>query len=200
MDTMEAIYSRRAVKHFDPDHVMPKEDLGKLLEAAVLSPTSYNIQNWRFVHVADPARRGEIQAAAWDQTQVTEASLLLVLCADLQSWAKDTPRYWREAPAEVSEQMVPMIRQFYDGNDQLQRDEAMRSCGIAAQTIMLSARAMGYDSCPMIGFDPERVAEIIQLPEDHVIGLLLVVGKALKPARPRGGQLPLDQVVIEEAF
>ncbi len=200
MDTIEAIYSRRAVKHYDPDHVMPEEDLRKLLEAAVLSPTSFNIQNWRFVRVADPERRAEIQAAAWGQAQVTEASLLLVLCADLRSWAKDAPPYWRDAPSEVSEQMVPMIEQFYDGNDQLQRDEAMRSCGIAAQTIMLAARATGYDSCPMIGFDPARVAEIIRLPEDHVIGLLVVVGKALKPARSRGGQLPLEQVVIENAF
>ena len=200
MDTIEAIYSRRAVKHYDPDHVMPEDDLRKLLEAAVLSPTSFNIQNWRFVHVADPERRAKVQSAAWDQAQVTEASLLLVLCADLRSWAKDAPRYWRDAPSEVSEQMVPMIGQFYDGNEQLQRDEAMRSCGIAAQTIMLVARAMGYDSCPMIGFDPARVAETIRLPEDHVIGLLLVVGEALKPARSRGGQLPLEQVVIENAF
>ena len=200
MNTFEAIKTRRSVKHFDPNHRMTEAETKRLLTAAVLSPTSFNIQNWRFVHVADPERRAEIQAAAWDQAQVTEASLLLVLCADLRSWAKDAPRYWRDAPSEVSDQMVPMIGQFYDGNEQLQRDEAMRSCGIAAQTIMLVARAMGYDSCPMIGFDPGRVAETIRLPEDHVIGLLVVVGKALKPARPRGGQLPLEHVVIEDAF
>lgn len=200
MDTFEAVETRRSVKHYDPNHRMTDAEIKRLLTAALLSPTSFNIQNWRFVRVADPERRAEIQAAAWGQTQVTEASLLLVLCADLQSWAKDTPRYWKDAPTEVSEQMVPMIRKFYDGNEQLQRDEAMRSCGIAAQTIMLVARAMGYFSCPMIGFDPEKVAETIRLPEDHVIGMLLGVGKPLKPARPRGGQLPLEQVVIEDAF
>lgn len=200
MNTFEAIETRRAVKHYDPNHRMSSEETKRLLTAAALSPTSYNIQNWRFVHVADPKRRAEVQEAAWGQTQVTEASMLLVLCADLRSWAKDVPRYWRNAPSEVSEQMVPMIGQFYDGNEQLQRDEAMRSCGIAAQTIMLAARAMGYDSCPMIGFDPARVGEIIRLPDDHVIGLLLVVGKALKPARARGGQLPYEEVIIENAF
>ena len=200
MNTFEAIETRRSVKHYDPQHRMTDKEIEKLLSAAILSPTSFNIQNWRFVSVADPQRRGEIEAAAWGQKQVTEASLLLVLCADLQSWTKDTERYWRDAPAAVQEQMVPMIRQFYDGKEQLQRDEAMRSCGIAAQTIMLAARAMGYDSGAMIGFDPERVAQIIRLPEDHVIGMLVVVGKALKPAHPRGGQLPLDEVVIQNAF
>jgi nitroreductase len=200
MNTFEAIETRRSVKHYDPNHRMTEAEIEQLLTAAVLSPTSFNIQNWRFVRVVEPERRAEIQAAAWGQTQVTEASLLFVLCADLKSWAKDANRYWRNAPSEVREQMVPMIGQFYDGKEQTQRDEAMRSCGIAAQTIMLAARAMGYDSGPMIGFDPERVAEIIRLPEDHVIGLLVVVGKALKPARARGGQLPLEQVVFTNTF
>jgi nitroreductase len=48
----------------------------------------------------------------------------------------------------------------------------MRSCGIAGQTIILAAKAMGYDTCPMIGFDPQKVAELIKLPDDHVIYLL----------------------------
>ena len=79
-----------------------------------------------------------------------------------------------------------MIGQFYEGNEQLQRDEAMRSCGIAGQTLMLTAKAMGYDSCPMIGFDPEQVAQIIQLPEDHVLGFMITVGKAIQPRSSTG--------------
>ncbi|MEM1305254.1 MAG: nitroreductase family protein, partial [Planctomycetota bacterium] len=86
------------------------------------------------------------------------------------------------------------------GNDALQRDEAMRSVGIAGQTIMLAAKAMGYDSCPMIGFDPAKVAEIISLPDDHVVGMMITVGKALKPAHARGGQLPKDEVVFADRF
>ena len=49
--------------------------------------------------------------------------------------------------------LVQMLTDFYAGKPQLQRDEAVRSCGMVAQTIMLAARALGYDSCPMIGFD-----------------------------------------------
>jgi nitroreductase len=95
---------------------------------------------------------------------------------------------------------VKMIGDFYDGKEQLQRDEAMRSCGIAAQTIMLTAKAMGYDSGAMIGFDSEKVAKIINLPDDHVIGLMVVVGKQVKPASPRGGQLPLSDIVFTDRF
>ncbi len=200
MDTFEAIRTRRSVKHFDADHAMTPAEIDQLLSAAVLAPTSFNMQNWRLVKVTDAARRAAIREAAWDQAQITEASLLLVLCADLQAWSRDPERYWCEAPAEVSGQMVPMMGSFYKGNPELQRDEAMRSTGIIAQTIMLGARAMGYDSCPMIGFDSVKVAEIIGVPEDHTVGMIVVVGKAASPARPRGGQLPLDEVVVENSF
>ena len=88
----------------------------------------------------------------------------------------------------------------YEGKEQLQRDEAMRSCGIAGQTIMLAAKSMGYDSCPMIGFDPVMVAEIINLSSDHVIGFMIAVGKAVKPAMPKSGQLALSDVVVQDRF
>ena len=95
---------------------------------------------------------------------------------------------------------MPMIAPFYQNSAELRRDEAMRSIGISAQTLMLTAKSMGYDSCPMIGFDPEKVAEIIELPENHVIGMMLTVGKALKEANVRSGQLPYDEVVFRNGF
>ena len=122
------------------------------------------------------------------------------MCADIKSWNKQPERYWKNAPEAARDILVPMIKPFYESKNELQRDEAMRSIGIAAQTIMLSAKAMGYDSCPMIGFDPKKVAEIIQLPDDHVVGMMLVVGKATKPAWPKPGQLPLEDVVIHDHF
>ncbi len=201
MDTLTAIRERRSVKHYDTHAPMPEEDLQQLLDLALLSPTSFNIQNWRFVVVRDPELRKQVRAAAWDQAQVTEAQLLLVLCADLKAWAKEPGRYWKNAPPEARQTVVPMIGQFYENaGEVVQRDEAMRSCGIAAQTLMLAAKTMNYDSCPMIGFDPEQVARLIALPEDHVVGMLLVIGKAAKPARPRGGQLSKDEVVIVDRF
>lgn len=200
MDTFEAIETRRSVKHFDPAHAMPEADMQRLLEAAILSPTSFNMQNWRFVWVRDADKRQAIRAAAWNQAQVADASALLVLCADLNAHAREPQRYWQEAPQPVREMIVPMIGKFYTEQPELQRDEAMRSIGIASQTIMLAARAMGYDSNPMIGFDPKVVAEVIGLPDDHVIGLMLAIGKAVKPAMPRGGQLPLTEVLVVDSF
>jgi nitroreductase len=200
MNAIEAIETRRAVKRFDPTYRIPEMDEKRLLQLALLSPTSLNIQNWRFTVVKDPALRREIRSVAWDQAQVTDASLLIVLCADLKAWEKHPARYWRLAPEEQREFLVTAIGNYFGGREQLQRDEAMRSCGIAAQTLMIAARAMGYDSCPMGGMDFGAVGKLIRLPADHVVGLMLAVGKALAPAYPRSGQLALEVVVFRDHF
>ena len=200
MDTFEAINQRRAVKHFDLEHEFSAEEIEQLMTAAIQSPTSFNIQNWRFVLVKDKDLRAQIRAVGNDQAQLTDASLLIVLTADLKSWEKDPNRYWKNAPEDVAELLVNWMGPFYNGKEQLQRDEAMRSVGIAGQTIMLAAKAMGYDSCPMIGFDQEKVAELINLPADHAIGYIITVGKATKEAWPKPGQLPLEEVIIHDRF
>lgn len=200
MDVFAAIENRRSVKHFDPAHRMNREEVERLLGLAMLAPTAFNIQNWRFVIAEDPALRRQIRAAAWDQAQVTDASLLVVLCADLKAWEKSPQRYWRNAPQAAQDFLLPAIDQYYRGREEVQHDEAMRSCGMAAQTLMLAAKAMGYDSCPMDGFDFDAVGKLINLPEDHVISMFVAIGKAAKPANPRGGQLPYDEVVIRNRF
>ena len=200
MDTKQAIEKRRSVKHYDASHVMTAEEVDEILSLAILSPTAFNIQNWRFVTVTDKELRKQIRQAAWDQSQVTDASLFVILCADMKSWEKQPDRYWVNAPKEVQEFILPAIDNYYRDKDQVQRDEAMRSCGIAAQTLMLAATSMGYDSCPMDGFDFDKVAELINLPADHVIAMFVAIGKGTKEAWPRGGQLGLDKVVISTRF
>ena len=200
MNTVDAIRLRRSVKHFDASHRMSEEEVNKFLSLAVLSPTAFNIQNWRYVVVTDKELRSQIKAVSWEQAQVTDASLFIVICADLKAWEKQPSRYWINAPKEVQEFMIPAIDDYYRGKDQVQRDEAMRSCGIAVQTLMLTAKTMGYDSCPMDGFDFEKVAELIHLPDDHVIAMFVAIGKGTKEAWSRPGQLKLDDVIIKNSF
>lgn len=200
MNTQEAIEARRAVKHYDAEHVMTQDEIDTLFASALLSPTAFNIQNWRFVLVQEPELRKQVRAAAWDQAQVTDASLLVVLCADLRAWEKAPERYWAHAPKDVQDFLLPAIDSYYRGKDQVQRDEAMRSCGMAAQTLMLAAKAMGYDSCPMDGFDFDKVGELIHLPDDHVIAMFVAIGKGTQEAWARGGRLLAEEVVVQNTF
>ena len=200
MDVKTAIEARRSVKAFDPTHRMSEAEVRELLSLGLLAPTAFNVQHWRFVVVDDPALRQEIRKVAWNQAQVTDASLLLVLCADLKAWEKSPERYWRNVDATVRDYLVPAILQYYAGREQVQRDEAMRSCGLVGMTLMLAAKEMGYDSSSMDGFDYDAVGKLIHLPEDHVISFMLAVGRGIQPAFPRAGQLEMSEVVIHNRF
>lgn len=200
MDVRTAIETRRAVKQFDPAHTMSEAEVDALMSLTLLSPTAFNIQHWRFVVVRDPAIREAIRAASWMQPQITESSLFVVVCADIMAWEKNPERYWRNAAQDVREGIVGAIGQYYGGREQAQRDEAMRSCGIAAQTLMLAAKAMGYDSCPMDLSNFDEVSRIIKLPADHAIAMFVAIGKGMRDPWPRAGQLPLNEVVFIDHF
>jgi nitroreductase len=200
MDVVTAINSRRSVKQFDSQHKMTDEEIDKLISLAMLSPTAFNIQHWRFVLVRDPQLRAQIRAASWMQPQITDASLLIVICGDVNAWKKDPQRYWRNAAPEAREGILQAISGYYDGREQVQRDEVMRSCGIAAQTLMLAAKSMGYDSCPMDLSDFDETAKLINLPDDHLIGMFVAIGKATQDPRPRGGQLSKEDVTRIDRF
>ena len=201
MDTFDAIYQRRAIKQYDTQHRLSPEEEIKLLEATIQSPTSFNIQHWRFVIVRDPGLRRKIRTEFGnDQAQMTDASLLIIMTADAKAWKKNPERYWVNAPKEVADLLVNWMGPFHEGREWLQRDEAQRSIGMAMQTLMLAAKSMGYDSCPMIGFDIEKVAELINLPDDHVMGPMVAIGKGTKDPWPKPGQLPLSELVFENGF
>lgn len=200
MDVSKAIELRRSVKVYDSNHRISEAEIEKLMSQAMLSPTAWNIQNWRFVLVRDPEQRQKIRAAAWDQPQVTDASLLVVLTADLKAWKKEPGRYWRNAPQPVQDYILPAMDKFYEGREQMQRDEGMRSCGMAAMTLMLAAQEMGYQSGPMDGFDFDAVGRIINLPSDHAIVMFVVIGKGIQEPLPRPGSLSMKDVVVIDKF
>lgn len=199
MLTLNAIQERRSIKHFNPEHTMDASVIKTLMDHALLSPTSFNIQNWRFVLITDKAQKARLKEASYGQAQVSDASLTIILCANLKAH-EQAERYWRHSDKKSQEAIIPMIQNFYGNNQTLQRDEALRSIGIASQTIMLAAKALGYDSCPMVGFDSAKVAELIQLPKDHMIGMMITVGKATESASPRSGPMPQEEICFYNQF
>ena len=200
MDVFEAIETRRAIKKFDPTYKMSQIDVEKLMEHVILAPTSYNQQNWRFVISTDQDVKEKISIAARGQAQPKDGSLVVVLCGNMDAWKTEPLQYWKNYPSEKQETVKAALERKYDGNPQNLRDEAVRSCGMAAQTIMLAAKQMGLDSCPMVGFEYDELANVINLPENHMIVMMVVVGKRAQDASQRGGQLDLDEVVFENSF
>lgn len=200
MNTIENIENRRSIKHYDAAHVMPEADLAELIRVTKLAPTSFNMQNYRLLVVRDPDIRKQLRAAAWDQAQLTEASVVFLMCSDLEAHSADPALYWGHAPQEVLEMVSGVLKPFYEGNEQLIRDEGIRSSSFAGMTLMLAARELGYDTCPMVGYDANKVAEIVNLPENMLLNFIITVGKGSKPAWERGPRLPDEKVVAYDRF
>ena len=199
MKVSEAIRRRRSVKQYDANHKLTDEELRQLLSAAALAPTSFNIQNRQFVAVVDQQLKNRLHAAAWKQEQVRDASVVVVIAGDLKAH-QHPDRFFRDAPALVRKQLEPLVTKFYEDNEVLLRDEACRSVGLAAMNIMLAAQELGYESCPLIGFDPAQVSAVVGLDDDHPPLMLVVVGKGTKAAWSRLGLFNLEELVSIDTF
>ncbi len=175
---------------------LSEDETSQLLSLTALSLSAFNINNCRFVVVRDPDLRKQINKFSLNQTQIPPLSSLIILCAELQNGEKNPGQ---DGNGE-SEAAASAKKTFRRDQDRQQRDEAMCSCGIAAQTFMLTAKAMGYDSWRLDGFHGEAIGKLINLPDEYVVGVLLLVGKNLKPTWPSAGQVNIHELMVLDQF
>jgi nitroreductase len=194
MEFSEIVQRRQSVKSYDPEKTISDTELKELFDEVVLSPSSFNLQHWTFIAVKDPALKKELKGVAWDQVQMEDCSVAVLVCGKLDAY-KDAPKIYKEAPGEIQKKVLPMIQGFYDGKEQMQRDEAIRSASLAAMTMMYGAVNRGWGACPMIGFDPEAVAEILKLTPNIIPVMFVVLGHQKDAPRPRSYRHPVEDVV-----
>jgi nitroreductase len=198
MELADAILGRGSVKAYDPAVTIDDAELSAIFDLVLRTPSSFNLQHWRFVCVRDAETRAALMGASFGQKHVGECSVDVVICGKLQAH-EDAQAAWADAPEEVQARMVPMIQGFYSEDQQLQRDEAIRSGSLAAMTLMLVAQSRGWSTCPMIGFDPRKVASSLGIPDDHVPVMIVTLGKGASEARP-SSRFAADEVVKLERF
>ena len=199
MDVFEAIETRRSVKYYEPEHRLTEEELRRLVSAAMLAPSSFNIQNWQFVVCTDREVQTALCDASWNQVQVRDCAATIIIAGDLEAHNRHD-RFLRFAPEQVRTMFEGFVSGIYEGKATMLRDEACRSVGLAGMNLMLAARAMGYDSCPMIGYDPAKVTALLGLPDHCPPLLMLAIGAAKEPARPRLGLLDYHEVLSCETY
>lgn len=202
MTVAAALSARRSTRGFDPSHSLPSGALEQLLTQAAQAPSAFNLQQWRLIDIQDRALRTQLRAVAWDQAQITDASALVLIAAKLDAWETDAAAAWSHATSDVAQTLTGMIDQFYRGRAWLQRDDAMRSVGFFAQSLMLAATEAGYVTCPMDGFDFDAVAQLVGLPPTLVPAMFVAIGKPLAgfEERPRPGRLPLSATLSVDRY
>jgi nitroreductase len=195
-----AIEERRTTVLFDPARRVSDEQIAELVRLATRAPTSFNLQNWRFIAVRTPEAKARLRAIGWDQAKITEAAVTFIVCGQLAD-AQTLPS--RLAPfVDAGVMPAPMVdgwvggaASLYEDQPWRQRDEAVRSATFGAATLILAAHAMGLGAGPMIGFDQDAVAAQFELADNEIPVMLLAVGHGLPGNWPKKPRRPLAEVL-----
>ena len=192
---IEVIMSRSAAKYYDPSATLSDSQIRELVQIGTSAPTSFHMQNWRFIAVRTAEAKKRLSPIAWGQPAILDAAVTFVIVGQLadSSVIPDRLAPLVKAgvmpPAMVAEWETP-ARGLYQDYPQRQRDEAVRTGTFGAAAIIYAARALGLGSTPMIGFDADGVHKEYGLAENEVPVMLLSIGVerpgnwAQKPRRP----------------
>ncbi|TQR14240.1 nitroreductase family protein [Psychrobacillus soli] len=199
---IEVIKARRSASNFLKDNPIPQKDLNEIFELVKLAPSAFNLQHSKYIVVTNPEVKEQIRAAANGQYKVHSASAVIIVLGDKLAY-KNT--------AAINEGLLMLgivNKQEYDlmvedtvslyetrGNS-FQRDEAIRNASLSAMMFMLAAKEKGWDTCPMIGFDPDKVKEIINISDQYEPALMITIGKEkVESRKPRGYRKPVSEFV-----
>ncbi|MFM0498478.1 nitroreductase family protein [Paraburkholderia caledonica] len=182
---IECILSRTAAKYYDTTATLTDDQIHELVRIGTSAPTSFHLQNWRFIAVRSPEAKARLRPIAWNQPATSEAAVTFIVCGQLVETSVIPERLAPlveagvMAASMVQEWEVP-ARNLYMAYPQRRRDEAVRTATFGAAAMIYAARSMGLGSTPMIGFDDEAVHREFGLGDDEVPVMLLSIG----PERP----------------
>lgn len=200
-DFKEIVTGRRSIRNYDPSVKISKEEMSEILTEAALAPSSVNLQPWRFV-VIDSKEGKETLAplAKFNQRQVETSSAVIAVFADMQSDLYLDEIYNKAVeeghmPAEVRDQQVPAIKGFFEAMTFEQTKEMnLIDAGLVSMQLMLVARAHGYDTNPIGGFEKDQIAEAFDLDKNRYYPVMLLsIGKAAD-AGYKSVRLPIEAI------
>jgi nitroreductase len=197
---IDCILSRSSTKYYDPAATLSDDQIRELVRIGTSAPTSFHLQNWRFIAVRSPEAKARLRPIAWNQPATTEAAVTFIVCGQLVETSVIPARLAPLVEAGImTSEMVPEweipARDLYMAYPERRRDEAIRSATFGAAAIIYAAKSMGMGSTPMIGFDLDAVHREFGLAEDEVPVMLLSIG----PERPgnwaQKPRLPVSDVL-----
>ena len=202
-DFTKAMAFRHACKVFDESKTIPDEQMQYILEAGRTSPSSFGMEGWKFLVITNEALKAKLRPACWNQVQITSCShLVVVLCAIENvkpSSGEPLKRFARrplsdEQKAGYLELYAKHLAQTLSSNENIYQWTS-RQTYIALANMMTAAAFIGIDSCPIEGFEKEKVEEILALDTSKwQVSVLLPLGYRLNEQSDQL-RLPFDEVV-----
>lgn len=198
----QLVKERRSASNFLPEYTITKEELDSIFELVKFGPSAFNLQHTKYLVVTNPELKAEIRKAANGQYKVHSAPAVILVLGDKDAYKK---------AAEINEGLMMLgilNKQQYDFlvNDTMslyetrgpvfQRDDAIRNASLSSMLFMLAAKEKGWDTCPMIGFDPDQIRQILNIDDQYEVALMITIGKEKADSRqPRGYRKPVSEFV-----
>ena len=189
MNFKQIVMERYAVKLFD-GKILPENNVNELLEIIRYAPSSFNIQPWKIIVISDNELKEKLAPASWHQKQVTSCSHLLVFCADKDIAGNinklEQLMIKNGAKPENIAHYISIMRNFEKSlSDEQKISWAQRQTFLALGNALNGAKFLGFDSCPMEGFDPKEYSKILNLPKNLVPTALCPIGYAKDKAKDK---------------
>ncbi|WP_345977761.1 NAD(P)H-dependent oxidoreductase [Sulfurimonas sp. HSL3-7] len=202
-DFTKAMEFRHACKAFDTTKKIPDEAMRYILEAGRKSPSSFGMEAWKFLVITNEDLKVKLRPFCWDQEQITSCSHLVVVLAGIESVKVESgipeKRFLRrEMPQEKLDFYLNKYASHLEKT--LSSDENIycwtaRQSYIAAGNMMTAAAFVGIDSCPIEGFEKEKVETVLELDTGrYQVAMLLPFGYRVN-AQSKQLRLPFDEVV-----
>lgn len=197
---IETILSRRATKYYDAEAKLSDDEIQELVRIGTSAPTSFHLQNWRFIAVRSPEAKARLSPIAWSQPAITDAAVTFIVCGQLVETSVIPERLAPVVEAGIMPaRLVPEweipARDLYMEYPQRRRDEAVRTATFGAAAIIYAAGSLGLGSTPMIGFDADAVHREFELGRDEIPVLLLAVGAERSGNWPQKPRRPIAEVL-----
>lgn len=197
---MKAMNFRHACKIFDENKKIPKEDLDYILEAGRMSPSSFGIEQWKFLVIQNQELKEKLKPHCWNQSQITTCSDLIILLAkknmrSSNEYVQNQFKRWG-LPQEKYNGVINLYENFVDiRSDEELNGWSAKQCYIASGNMMTAGAFRGIDSCPIEGFVKEEIEEILNYDRDkYEIAYMIPFGYRVKEQQPRY-RLDIDELV-----
>ena len=198
-ELLDLIRTRLTAEGFEPGRSLDDDAIREIVDDAIQAPSSFNIQHWRFIAVRKSEDRERLAAASYGQRQVADCAVTFIVLGDLRGIEKlpEAMRRAVEAGALSERKAEGWIRsaEAIYADQQLARDEAIRSCSLAVMNLMHSAEARGMGTGVLIGFDPAAVKREFGIPERYLPVMLVTVGWPVRVGQQRKPRFSVDEVL-----
>ncbi|WP_426446404.1 nitroreductase family protein [Paenibacillus sp. S-38] len=200
-DYYSVVRERRSVRHYDPSVKISREELTEMLEEAVLAPSSSNLQPWRFLVIDEQPLKEKLLPIAYNQQQVVDAAAVIAVLGDKNAYLQADAIYQSAVDAgymdEERKQLLVgnALRGYERIGEEGRKDVVLIDGGLVSLQFMLSAKARGYDTVPMAGYNAQQFREAFDIPDSYATVMLIAVGKASQPGHPTT-RLPIEAVTF----